>query len=163
MNFVQLGRPLAMGAALPVLLACARTVPQAGDDLRAVPTIAADSARYSTISQSGTSGDSATVPPTINLMDLNRRTADLFGAALKVDVTLRVPGDSARVPVNEEPSWDIDVRSYETFERVRHYVAAFTGPSKDRFVERLSRGTRYESMIREKLREGGLPEDMYYL
>ena len=64
-----------------------------------------------------------------------------------------------------EPSatWDIDVRSYETFDRVRFYVGAFIGTAKDRFVERLSVGSRYEPMIRSKLRAGGLPEDMYYL
>ena len=61
------------------------------------------------------------------------------------------------------PTWDIDVRSYEAQTRVQHYVAMYTGPSRDRIMERLQVGARYEPMIRAKFREGGLPEDLYYL
>jgi len=61
------------------------------------------------------------------------------------------------------PSWDIDVRSYESTRRVEHYVRMFTGPAKDRIAARLELGTRYEPMIRAKMRDGGIPEDMYYL
>lgn len=55
------------------------------------------------------------------------------------------------------------MRSYETVDRVRHYVDAFAGPARERFVSRLQRGTRYEGMIRASLRAGDLPEDMYFL
>jgi membrane-bound lytic murein transglycosylase D len=61
------------------------------------------------------------------------------------------------------PSWDIDVHSYESTERVEHYVQLFAGPAKERIESRLERGTRYEPMIRAQMRAGGLPEDMYYL
>ena len=102
--------------------------------------------------------------PAVSVADLDRRTADLFGDVLKVDPALPVPADSVVVGGGDpEPSWDIDVRSYETFDRVRHYVSMFAGPSRERFAERLSVGTRYEEMIRAKLRAGSLPEDMYYL
>ncbi|MGQ0647841.1 MAG: transglycosylase SLT domain-containing protein [Gemmatimonadaceae bacterium] len=63
----------------------------------------------------------------------------------------------------EEPSWDIDVMSYATHDRVSHYVSLFTGPAKERIQSRLQRGKRYEPMIREKFRARGIPEDMYYL
>ena len=59
--------------------------------------------------------------------------------------------------------WDIDVRSYETHDRVAHYVGVFSGSSRARFEERLARGVRYDSMIRTKLRVSGLPEDLTYL
>lgn len=62
-----------------------------------------------------------------------------------------------------EPQWDIDVRSYETHERVAHYVALFSGSARANFSRRLSRGTRYEPMIRAKLRAKGMPEDLTYL
>src|SRR6185295_8809587 len=77
----------------------------------------------------------------------------------------RIPLDSGLIAAEEaEPRWDIEVRSYETVERVRHYVSMFTrGEAKERFIDRLSHGTRYEPMIRAKLRAGDLPEDMYYL
>lgn len=61
------------------------------------------------------------------------------------------------------PTWDIDVRSYEGQERVAFYVNLFTQGSRNRFQERLHQGTRYEPMIRAKLRAGGIPEDMTYL
>lgn len=62
-----------------------------------------------------------------------------------------------------EPTWDIDVRSYETHERVEHYLRLFSGSARDRMSERISRGTRYESMIRSKMRANGMPEDLFYL
>ncbi len=61
------------------------------------------------------------------------------------------------------PAWDMDVRAYETRERVAHYVTMFTGRARERITDRLERGTRYEPMIRASLRAGGLPEDLYYL
>ena len=62
-----------------------------------------------------------------------------------------------------EPSWDIDVESYETHERVAHYIDVFTGRGRESFINWLVRGTRYEPMIRDIFREQGIPEDMYYL
>jgi membrane-bound lytic murein transglycosylase D len=102
--------------------------------------------------------------PDISITDLDRRTADLFGASLRIDAAL--PVDSAMVGGGDlaaGPTWDIEVRSYETFDRVRFYVSHFGGSARDRFADRLSRGTRYEQMIRTKLVSGGLPADMYYL
>jgi len=65
--------------------------------------------------------------------------------------------------LDAEPIWDIDVRSYETHQRVTHYVQLFSTSSRETFRARLSRGTRYEPMIRAKLRAGGMPEDLTYL
>ena len=73
-----------------------------------------------------------------------------------------VPPDSAATSA-EEKTWDIDVRSYETHARVEFYVNRFTGEAKERIVDRLEEGTRYEPMIRAKFRAAGLPEDMMYL
>lgn len=78
---------------------------------------------------------------------------------------VRIFGDSvAEAPEGpSEPTWDIDVRSYETHDRVAYYVKRFTGSARHRFAEQISEGTRYEPMIRSKLRAAGLPEDMMYL
>jgi membrane-bound lytic murein transglycosylase D len=106
------------------------------------------------------------MPAAVSATQLDKRTAELFGDATRLGATIPVPDDSAVVDALENaPTWDIDVRSYETVDRVRFYVAAFggNGAANDRFVERLERGTRYESMIRAKLRAGDLPEDMYFL
>lgn len=60
-------------------------------------------------------------------------------------------------------TWDIDVRSYENRTRVAHYVEIFSGRAKGHVAAQLSAGSRYESMIRARMREGGIPEDMYFL
>jgi membrane-bound lytic murein transglycosylase D len=61
------------------------------------------------------------------------------------------------------PTWDIDVRSYEGKARVSHYVELFSGRAKEHIAHSLSAGSRYEPMIRARMRQGGIPEDMYYL
>lgn len=115
------------------------------------------------VAQAG-SANGAVAQPEVTANDLDTRTAELFGDARKTDATLPMPSDSTLLGGGDgEPTWDIDVRSYETFERVRHYVKVFSGPSRERIADRLSAGTRYETMIRSKLLAGGLPEDMYYL
>lgn len=72
-------------------------------------------------------------------------------------------GDSVAAADSARPSWDIDVRSYETRTRVQHYVSVFSGSAKAHVERQLARGTRYEGMIRSVFRTAGLPEDMYYL
>ncbi len=97
------------------------------------------------------------------------RPGDLVSSNAVMQAATSVFGDSTSfdgIPdgaLSEEPTWDIDVRSYETHERVEHYIRAFTGAARDRMSERISRGTRYEPMIRGKLRASGMPEDLHYL
>lgn len=87
---------------------------------------------------------------------LTRQLAAVFGDSVGI-----AAADTAGP---EGPTWDIDVRSYEGHRRVEFYVKAFTAESaRERFVSRLERGSRYEPMIRAKLRAGDIPEDMYYL
>ena len=88
--------------------------------------------------------------------DVARTAVSVFG-----DTTV-LHHDSTAGP-DAAPVWDIDVRSFETHERVAHYVQLFTTNARGHFVERLSRGTRYEPMIRAKLRASGMPEDLTYL
>lgn len=65
--------------------------------------------------------------------------------------------------VDSHATWDIDVRSYETHERVAQYVGIFTGRAREYMQKSMSRGTRFDAMLRKKFRESGLPEDMTYL
>lgn len=78
----------------------------------------------------------------------------VFGAPLPA------PGADS---VANGPSWDIDVRSYETLDRVEFFVRIFSGRAKDDFAASLKRQSRYGSMIRQRLKAGGLPEDMIFL
>jgi membrane-bound lytic murein transglycosylase D len=86
----------------------------------------------------------------VSSSDVSRRATEVFGRA-------------AKSPTDSGPSWDIDVESYASSARVERYVRLFSGDAKERIQSRLSKGTQYEAMIRKKMRDGGLPEDMYYL
>ena len=86
--------------------------------------------------------------------EVDRTAVDVFGDT----AAIRPPVESAA-----GPTWDMDVRSYEGQARVAFYVNFFSQAARSRFQERLHLGTRYEPMIRAKLRAGGIPEDMSYL
>src|SRR6478672_10960391 len=89
--------------------------------------------------------------------EVKRRAIEVFGDSL---ILLPPPAlDSA----DDGPTWDMDVQSYATEDRVAHYVAMFSGPAKERIAARLDVGSRYEPMIRARMKAGGLAEDMYYL
>ncbi len=94
--------------------------------------------------------------------------ADVTRAEIAREAT-RVFGDSVVPPVADSlaarglPVWDIDVHSYETHDRVTHFVQLFSGAVREPFVKSLQRQTRYGPLIRQKLRDEGLPEDMTYL
>jgi membrane-bound lytic murein transglycosylase D len=78
--------------------------------------------------------------------------------------SVTVPADTSPVAaLDAGPVWDIDVHSYETHERVQHFVGLFSGKVKEEFARSLQRQTRFGALIRQKLRDGGLPEDMTYL
>jgi membrane-bound lytic murein transglycosylase D len=73
-----------------------------------------------------------------------------------------VPG-GANAAEATEVSYDIDVSTYGSHARVQYYLDFFQGPARERFSIWLQRMPRYEPMIRAKLRENGVPEDMVYL
>ncbi len=101
------------------------------------------------------------VTTTVAAPAVGATTDDVVRAAVAVfgDSAMVAPADSAA----DEPTWDLDVRSYETHDRVEYYVDLFSNRAKERFTSRMSRGTRYEPMIRAKLRASGMPEDLTYL
>jgi membrane-bound lytic murein transglycosylase D len=142
--------------------ACAHSAPTVAPE----PAVAVTTAVPSGIQQStpptappatsvehpATGRDSLNIDPSA----VTKRAAEVFGKPCPDSLAT---ADATAV----EPSWDIDVHSYESTDRVEHYVQLFAGSARERIEARLNRGTRYEPMIRTKLREGGLPEDMYYL
>jgi membrane-bound lytic murein transglycosylase D len=77
-------------------------------------------------------------------------------------ITDAVPGGANGVAA-PEVTYDIDVSTYGSHARVQYYLDFFQGPARDRFAIWLQRMPRFEPMIRAKLRENGVPEDMVYL
>ncbi len=60
-------------------------------------------------------------------------------------------------------TFDIAVERFNTHSRVQYYLDFFRGMAKERFGIWLSRMPRYELMIRRRLQEEGLPNDLIYL
>jgi membrane-bound lytic murein transglycosylase D len=60
-------------------------------------------------------------------------------------------------------TWDIDVTTFLSHERVQYYLDFFQGPARERFGVWLQRMPRYEPMIRTRLAAEGLPGDLLYL
>ena len=63
----------------------------------------------------------------------------------------------------DEISWDIDVRTFASHPRVQYYLNYFQGVSLAGMKTFLTRGARYEPMIRSRLEAEGLPGDLGYL
>jgi len=87
------------------------------------------------------------------------RAAAIFGGVPAPAVT----EGSGPMPPDTRATWDIDVRSYETHDAVAQYMGIFTGRARSYMERSMSRGTRFDAMLRRMFREKGLPEDMTYL
>jgi membrane-bound lytic murein transglycosylase D len=66
-------------------------------------------------------------------------------------------------PATDEVTWDLDVRTYASHPRVRHYLSYFQAMPPNLLAVVLERGAHYEPMIRERLAAEGLPGDLVYL
>ena len=140
-----------------LLASCQRAGGGTSGSLAPQPRSADMSGRSLQPDGAGRVGPSATmVPPTVQPEDVAKVVAAVFG-----DTSALHP--SAALLESSEPVWDIDVRSYETRERVMFYVQYFTVQAREYFQSRLARGSRYQPMIHAKLRASGLPEDLTYL
>lgn len=89
-----------------------------------------------------------------------------MGLAIGVLQTPAIAGPSSpprpAVPavVENRPLWDLPVVRNEAVQR---FVDLFHHSQSDRMALYLKRSGRYEGMIRRKLRENGMPEDLLYL
>ncbi|HYF40669.1 MAG TPA: lytic transglycosylase domain-containing protein, partial [Gemmatimonadales bacterium] len=63
----------------------------------------------------------------------------------------------------EAVTWDIDVSTYNSHDRVQYYLDFFKGRGRERMGIWLNRLPRYEGMIRERLARENLPGDLVYL
>ena len=136
--------PFLIALVVPALAGCARAAGPAP-------------ATTVVIEQPATPPDSTAGTPSQD--EVTRQAVEVFGDSIDAPEAEPAPGGEEVAEV----TWDIDVRSYETHERVEHFVKLFSGPARERIGVRLSRGSPYQPMIRSKFRAAGLPEDMTYL
>jgi membrane-bound lytic murein transglycosylase D len=79
------------------------------------------------------------------------------------------PEDGTDEAIESDPgganavTWDIDVATYNSHDRVQYYLDFFQGRGRERMEIWLTRLPRYEAMIRERLQRQGLPGDLVYL
>jgi membrane-bound lytic murein transglycosylase D len=105
-----------------------------------------------------------TAIPGVPLGDVPGPKPDEMADATVNDLAEAAP-DSRVVPAfdAEEVSWDIDVRTFAEHPRVRYYLSYFQGVSRTGMSVFLTRGARYEPMIRRVFESEGLPGDLGYL
>jgi membrane-bound lytic murein transglycosylase D len=60
-------------------------------------------------------------------------------------------------------TWDIDVETYNSHDRVQYYLSFFQSRGRERMSIWLTRMPRYEAMVRERLQRESLPGDLVYL
>jgi membrane-bound lytic murein transglycosylase D len=136
------------------IVACAgHPAPVSQAPVPAVPPPAVVTRSTDTVS---TKPDSAAVAATVRTEDVEKEAVRLFGPEGRDIVA---GADDTDLP----PTFDINVTSYATNRRVLAYLEFFQVDARDRFAIWLSRLSRYEGMIRERLRAKGLPEDLVYL
>ena len=135
----------------------------------APPSAAVKPAPAPTAMAAAAAPDTAAAAPsapdtTVTHSEVTQQALRVFGDSVGAQAG-GAPGDSTAAPADSAagPTWDIDVRSYATQTRVSHFVSLFSGGARDIFTQWVQRGTRYEPLIRGKLRQAGLPEDMAYL
>ena len=137
--------------------------------VRSPATAGTTAASATAASVAAPSGSVASVSPATTPDEVVRTAIAVFGeppSAVLEGNGAGATGSAAGgavAPGGPEPVWDIEVRSFETHARVTRYVQLFTSSSRDYFTTRLRRGTRYDAMIRTKLRAAGMPEDLTYL
>jgi membrane-bound lytic murein transglycosylase D len=86
---------------------------------------------------------------------------DRLASAHAPDGSGPVPGDAPEG--KGDVTWDIDVETFGSHDRVQYWLDFFQGRSRERFGIWLERLPLYEEMIRERLQAYGLPTDLVYL
>jgi membrane-bound lytic murein transglycosylase D len=101
--------------------------------------------------------------PVVDLDVLTHESSAADAEALN-DLADAAPSDAV-VPAFDASGvrWDIDVLTYADHPRVRYYLAYFQGPARSRMEVFLTRGARYEPLIRARFQGEGLPGDLGYL
>jgi membrane-bound lytic murein transglycosylase D len=77
------------------------------------------------------------------------------------DEAAPVPGGANAL--TDAVTWDIDVSTYNSHDRVQYYLDFFQGRGRERMGIWLSRMPRYEAMVRDRLQHENLPGDLVYL
>ncbi len=129
-------------------------------------------------SAAGAPAPFATLPPPVAVINVDSMAQNIVAADSAADAAALAALDLAYPEPSGESafshgggaddlavatSWDIDVETYATHDRVQYYLDFFQGPGRERMAIWLTRLPRYEAMIRDQMQRNGVPEDMVYL
>ena len=148
---------------VPAPVASARTTDSTDTATPTATTAATATAAHSVVAVA----DSVVTPP-----PADSAADDSVLEALRGATPAEAPGEEHAVRASTggaesheiaAATWDIDVTSFLSHERVQYYLDFFQGPARERFGAWLQRMPRYEPMIRARLAKQGLPGDLIYL
>jgi peptidoglycan lytic transglycosylase D len=143
-------------------VAVAKDSSTANRDTTTIPSHLADSAAAASLPDSVVERLAADSAADVNMLEqlaaAHPDTGDSSGG-----VTGEAGSHGGANELESAVTWDIDVETYNSHARVQYYLDFFQSTARERMAIWLSRMPRYEPMIRDKLREHGVPEDMVYL
>jgi membrane-bound lytic murein transglycosylase D len=79
------------------------------------------------------------------------------------DSSVEAAAEGGAEALADAVTWDIDVKTYNSHDRVQYYLDFFQTRGRERMGIWLTRMPRYEAMIRERLQRENLPGDLVYL
>ena len=170
-------------AILAVALACSRSAPPKVTPVQGSPESqaagspsAAEPAAIAAADSLPPRADSSHIATELEALDRKVAADSAADVAILEQLAAANPetGDSGVEPGSPDPgganaiatpevTYDIDVATYNSHSRVQYYLDFFQGVARERMTVWLQRMPRYEAMIRAKLRDKGVPEDMVYL
>lgn len=143
-------------------VAVAKDTASANRDTTTIPPHLADSAAAASLPDSVVERLSADSAADVNMLEALAAASPDTGDS-SVGATGEAGSHGGANELENAVTWDIDVETYNSHTRVQYYLDFFQGTARERMAVWLTRMPRYEMMIRDKLREHGVPEDMVYL
>jgi len=143
-------------------VAVAKDTVTANRDTTTIPPHLADSAAAASLPDSVVERLSADSAADVNMLEALAAASPDTGDS-SVGTTGEAGSHGGANELENAVTWDIDVETYNSHTRVQYYLDFFQGTARERMAVWLTRMPRYEAMIRDKLREHGVPEDMVYL
>jgi membrane-bound lytic murein transglycosylase D len=143
-------------------VAVAKDTAAANRDTTTIPPHLADSAAAASLPDSVVERLAADSAADVNMLEALAAASPDTGDS-SVGATGEAGSHGGANELENAVTWDIDVETYNSHTRVQYYLDFFQGTARERMAVWLTRMPRYEAMIRDKLREHGVPEDMVYL
>jgi membrane-bound lytic murein transglycosylase D len=166
----------ALGGALCTVIGCggSRTVatapvpaavaaPKAADSVTPPPAVTVSAAEDSAADEAALQALAALDPATNGRDRGAAPRVSMPAAAVTAEAARLFSAPAGGTAAVNAPTYDLDVESFASNNRVQYYLDFFLSTARDRFTIWIGRLNRYEGMIRARFQAYGLPEDLAYL